>query len=986
MAFLKKAYAAVTHRGFSPENWGNFIGQNRSNLANGPYRTASGSPNLVAQASDILKEEFNPNNYLLTHATIVASVDTEDVQNVKLGSISEYGRQINRKWANYRVIPQCDIYVNNNNDSWDRPVLLKSYRTFIGAHNFCFAPGTHVLLADGTYRPIESVEVGDEVTTHEGRARKVTHKFVRDFKGDVQEIYVDKYKKPILATGNHPFRAIDVEAPPLGTYSGSTVASQARYRRDEIVKFLRGDRSAFDTTRRVLPRLVSLLQQEGPLTESEIFERGLSVSGSRKALRRETNFFTRRPMTEEERSRRQARARRAHVWVLRQDAPLHLVQPIVAHKDWVAAERLQVGDFLLGPERPVGVESREDEATLLGYYLAEGCLVGTPEHPQGFALNFGPHEMSLAEHAQEIARRMFPGPSCNINPTQTSLRLNVYSAEAGEWAFKMGGHLAPHKRVDPQVYAWDRESLLRLLGAWMAGDGNVHKETFRLRGTSTSEMLAHQMQRIAEIAGIKSCVVFERRRIGEVQSQVTMVVGGAPKTYEVINRHHAWTVIVSKDSVHEIATRSRRWGAGLCRVRKAVPKQDDVAWWGDCRVHRVADVRTTPYSGKVYNLEVEEDHSYVVDHGVAVHNCEHVQVEELSKGRIIDAVARDIGDSVYTDILIATNRKHASLIKDIESGKMGTLSMGCSVTETQCTKCGNVAADETEMCEHVRYAKGNYEFDSQGRKYRIAELCGHHTLDPTGGVTFIEASWVAVPAFQGAVMRNILNPEQVSSGAHDKVRAILASPPPEWTNEGEMEKAARLQTPTVNPPVDVSDEQRIRSEFTRLGQFPPMPGMEGGEPGAEEAKDPLEELEDKLEKSILDRVRKRIEKKLRGEEEEADTDTGELAVSTNENINHQAAMKRRAALVNGAEAIIRIARSDIELLDGLARLHESHGIKISRALYRAVLRAGSTDGQPSLEKYLSRCAEVLGRKPTTGEAKTMVRLGRILSLRKKTRF
>lgn len=43
--------------------------------------------------------------------------------------------------------------------------------------------------------------------------------------------------------------------------------------------------------------------------------------------------------------------------------------------------------------------------------------------------------------------------------------------------------------------------------------------------------------------------------------------------------------------------------------------RDDVGFW-----HPTVSILTREYSGTVYNLEVEEDHSYVVE-GVAVHNC-----------------------------------------------------------------------------------------------------------------------------------------------------------------------------------------------------------------------------------------------------------------------------------------------------------------------------------------------------------------------------
>lgn len=359
---------------------------------------------------------------------------------------------------------------------------------------------------------------------------------------------------------------------------------------------------------------------------------------------------------------------------------------------------------------------------------------------------------------------------------------------------------------------------------------------------------------------------------------------------------------------------------------------------------------------------------------VGAHNfVEHVQIEEQSRGRIIDAAARDIGDSIYVDILIATDLKHASLIEDIKTGRMGTLSMGCSVTDTICTKCGNVAADETQMCEHIKYHKGNYEFDQKGLKYRIAELCGHKDLDPTGGVHFIEASWVGTPAFAGAVLRNVLEPETLNVQTEQQIRQVLASPPPEWTSPPEdwMAKAARMS-------FDFGEDEGGGDE-----------GGDGGEGGGEEKApeapgNPLEGLEKELEELVLNNVKKRIKEKLQKDVEQDAASDGELATSTNDNLQHQAsAMEKRAAQYKaGVAALIRVARSDVELLDNLARLNERLGVKVSREIYLTTLRVGSTAGHSSFDSYLVACRKVLARTPTLGEAKTLVRLGQILSLRK----
>lgn len=177
---------------------------------------------------------------------------------------------------------------------------------------------------------------------------------------------------------------------------------------------------------------------------------------------------------------------------------------------------------------------------------------------------------------------------------------------------------------------------------------------------------------------------------------------------------------------------------------------------------------------------------------------EHIQIPELSKGKIIDAAARDIGDSIYVDILVATDKKHASLINAIASGELSTLSMGCHVSHTICTKCGNAAEDELQLCKHIKYQKGQWFVDAAGKRRKIAELCGHITVEP-GSVKFIEGSWVASPAFTGAVLRNILDPATAEMADQMRRRIQVAfSEPARVVDPTLLQKAASLQRAT-NP-------------------------------------------------------------------------------------------------------------------------------------------------------------------------------------------
>lgn len=147
---------------------------------------------------------------------------------------------------------------------------------------------------------------------------------------------------------------------------------------------------------------------------------------------------------------------------------------------------------------------------------------------------------------------------------------------------------------------------------------------------------------------------------------------------------------------------------------------------------------------------------------------EHVQIPALSKGKVIDAILREVPigrdktgkelTTYYVDILVATDRKHKDLIRRIEASELSTLSMGCKIAFSICSKCGKKAVDETQACQHVRFEKNNMFYDENGVQRKVGELCGHFS-EPES-VTFIDASWVVNPAFTGAVMRNIVNPPE----------------------------------------------------------------------------------------------------------------------------------------------------------------------------------------------------------------------------------
>jgi hypothetical protein len=326
---------------------------------------------------------------------------------------------------------------------------------------------------------------------------------------------------------------------------------------------------------------------------------------------------------------------------------------------------------------------------------------------------------------------------------------------------------------------------------------------------------------------------------------------------------------------------------------------------------------------------------------------EHIQVEELSKGRIIDAVLRDVGESLYVDILVATDRKHTDLVNQIIKGEMNAMSMGCSVEATICTKCGHVAADETEFCPHVKYEKGNVFYDEQGNKHRVAELCGHEDMGETGGVTFIEASWVATPAFKGAVTRNILELPQTKQASE----AILNQIPSAWLSK-------------VAGPFDDEEEDA------------------GEEAPAEPPKSLMQQLEDVYQTAILDRLRVKLENEIKEEQAKLvlNPPIDKSTTEQNDTVIKEGSRTLKKSYLKALELSIKTASSIDEAVLNLSLVNSHYGVKIPAHIYKLAQKLGSASNFKSVDSYLKQANVLHGSNLSESDKVKLIRFAKLLSL------
>ena len=921
MAFLKRARAAVVRPAVDLTGW------NKIRVA------SNGGVPFTKEAAKVVLQQYDPAEYLLTHCTIVASVDTEAVK-APLGTQMIDGTQIDRRYADFYVTQQTQKYINNNFDSFERKLLGAAFRTFIGAENYvehiqipsmsrgkiidaalrdvgdstyvdillatarkhkdlvnaittgrmgtlsmgCFLPGTPVTMADGTRVAIEDVQPGDMVLTHKGRAREVTNKQIRIGSWSMRRIEVVGVPDAIEATDNHPFYVLRPSRE-CGCGCGETLSHADK-----------------DPVRRL-----------GKRFKKGHYKRVYNPNGTY--------------------SIQEARERRQRM----EDIHSHRVEK-------VRADELEPGDYVVFPK--VKTSGAKDpgvsKARLLGYFLAEGSFIKYRGTPTAVEFNFSLSEReTFAEEVLLLLKEAFPGckPWVQERPDRSTCTVHVSGRQIAKWFYRNGGEYSATKQLSNEVMGWGEEAHLHLIGAWLNGDGHKRQGNGTV-GTTTSYALACQLHLLAIRCGMP--VRLECLYGNRTATIAEAVVGGVSRRHEVSGNLAAFNLVFPSSTSATLQEVSRKAPVRAGRERHLRTMDDHV-------IFPITKIETFSYEGAVHDMEVEEDHSYLV-HNMAVSNCQ--------------------------------------------------------VQFTICTKCGNVAYDETQLCPHIKYQKGTEFYDELGNKRRVAELCGHVNAEP-GSVKFIEASWVANPAFTGAVLRNILTPEEASQVGPQ----IMAA---HEINAGQAQDESHMDRAASTEPLRVASSDWKTADF----DFSSPDGGEGSSDAGgapKKDKDPVDKIVDDLKGAIRERALKDLREEVgKGEAKKVDNTADE-----NQNDTLIKSALKHTSWRGIAKSVLGMSGCDPQIarkvLLGLI-LHKQGGwnavaasrqfsgseiLAVSRVIDRAVRRAsiagesrvyrtvmvvGGTSPYRTVADYLSACRKVVGRDLTSWEKAHLIVKGRLYSM------
>lgn len=130
----------------------------------------------------------------------------------------------------------------------------------------------------------------------------------------------------------------------------------------------------------------------------------------------------------------------------------------------------------------------------------------------------------------------------------------------------------------------------------------------------------------------------------------------------------------------------------------------------------------------------EVENAYRTFVGACVYLNHDNQDPAKARGAVIDAVYHtEDPEDKWVEILMEMDEERCPrLCSLIRSGEIDTVSMGCSVENTTCSVCGNVAEYPFEYCEHIQ---------QKGREFQ-----GKLAFEICNGIEFFEESWVYSPA------------------------------------------------------------------------------------------------------------------------------------------------------------------------------------------------------------------------------------------------
>src|SRR3989344_452696 len=312
-------------------------------------------------------------------------------------------------------------------------------------------------------------------------------------------------------------------------------------------------------------------------------------------------------------------------------------KPCLEYKpEWVLSKNLEVGDVLVYPrskqrdsfkhiylsETTSGeristieviaggtrgrnlrdkVEITPELGRLLGYYLAEGSTDGY----NAFSFCFSQTEKEFVDDLKQLMESVFglTKPRIYHRPQTQSTEITYFSKILAQWFASIcylpkAARRAINKFIPGFLFSSNEHVQAEVLRGWYRGD----------KGYTSSRTLMNQMKAICLNLEIIPSIIIDTKQAHLKRGKhiyKTRIIRANHDSYAFSNFAFFKDIFDLKREIRQSQTKiDRRHG-----------------WIDENNVYLpIKEIKKEPYKGNVYNLEVEQDHSYVAEFA-AVHNC-----------------------------------------------------------------------------------------------------------------------------------------------------------------------------------------------------------------------------------------------------------------------------------------------------------------------------------------------------------------------------